>query len=205
MLETFTLHPVVSLTILWGNFSYFPSAWRSIIQSLWIIPLLAIKLNFLDSPYWKMLDEWLEVPAQPPASSVMEIWPPLPVSPGLVFTLSLPTPSALAILTSMPQLWCPEMSTFTIQSDLLWNWGFPGDSVIKNPPANAGDARLIPGSGRSPGEGNGNPLQYSCLGNSIDRGTWWATAHVVAKSQTWLQDWACTLWNYVARGKPPYL
>ena len=50
----------------------------------------------------------------------------------------------------------------------------PGDSVVKNPPANAGNARdsgLIPGSGRSPGEGNGNPLQYSCLENSMDRGT----------------------------------
>ena len=49
---------------------------------------------------------------------------------------------------------------------------------------------LIPESGRSPGEGNGNPLQYSCLENFIDRGAWWATAHGVAKSQTWLRDWA---------------
>ena len=53
--------------------------------------------------------------------------------------------------------------------------GFPSDSGIKNPPANAGDAGdmgLTPGSGRSPGEGNGNPLQYSCLENSMDRGAW---------------------------------
>ena len=64
------------------------------------------------------------------------------------------------------------------------NEGFLGGSVVKNPPANAGDAGLIPGSGRSPGKGNGNPLQYSCLGKSTDRGTWWPTAHVVAKSQT---------------------
>ena len=48
-------------------------------------------------------------------------------------------------------------------------------------PANAGDADLIPGSGRSSGEGNGNPLQYSCLGNPIDRGAWRATVHGVAK------------------------
>ena len=47
---------------------------------------------------------------------------------------------------------------------------FPGVSVVKNPPANAGDAGLIPGLGRSPGEGNGNPLQYCCLGNPMDRG-----------------------------------
>ena len=46
--------------------------------------------------------------------------------------------------------------------------GFPGGSVAKNPPANAGDTGLIPGSGRSPGEGNGNPLQYCCLGNHMD-------------------------------------
>ena len=59
--------------------------------------------------------------------------------------------------------------------------------VVKNPPANAGDIRdmgLIPGSGRSHGEGNGNPLQYSCLKNSMDRGVWQATVHGVAKSQT---------------------
>ena len=47
---------------------------------------------------------------------------------------------------------------------------------------------LIPGSGRSPGEGNGNLLQYSCLGNPMDRGTWWATVHGIAKSQTRLRQ-----------------
>ena len=55
--------------------------------------------------------------------------------------------------------------------------GFPGDSVVKNLPVNAGDMGLIPGSGRSPGEGNGNPLQYSCLENSMDRVAWQATVH----------------------------
>ena len=49
--------------------------------------------------------------------------------------------------------------------------------MIKNPPANTGDLGSIPGSGRSPGEGNGNPLQYSCLGNPMDRGIWHAAAH----------------------------
>ena len=58
---------------------------------------------------------------------------------------------------------------------------FLGDSVVRNPPARAGDAGSIPGSGRSPGEGNGNPLQYSCLGNPTDRGDWWATVNGVAK------------------------
>ena len=64
---------------------------------------------------------------------------------------------------------------------------FPGGPVVKNPPASAGDIGdmgSIPGLGRSPGEGNGNPFQYSCLGNPMDRGAWWATFHGVAKSQT---------------------
>ena len=53
--------------------------------------------------------------------------------------------------------------------------------MVKNQPANAGDSGSIPGSGRSPGGGNGNPLQYSDLGNPMDRGAWWATVHGVAK------------------------
>ena len=55
--------------------------------------------------------------------------------------------------------------------------GLPGGSVIKNPPAHAGDLSSIPGSGKSPGESNGNPLQYSCLENPMKRGAWWATVH----------------------------
>ena len=65
--------------------------------------------------------------------------------------------------------------------------GFPGDTVVKNPPANAGDARdtgSIPGLGRYPGEGNGNLLQYSSLENSMDRRTWQATLHGATKTQT---------------------
>ena len=69
--------------------------------------------------------------------------------------------------------------------------------AVKKLPANAGDLRdagSILGSGRSPGEGHGNPLQYSCLENLMDRGTWWATIHRVAKSRTllkWLSTHAC--------------
>ena len=69
---------------------------------------------------------------------------------------------------------------------------FPGGSVVKNLPANAGDTGLIPGSGRSSGVGNGNPLQYSCLGNPRDRGAWQATVHGVAKSRTQLSDQTTT-------------
>ena len=55
--------------------------------------------------------------------------------------------------------------------------GFPGGSYGKESACNAGDPGSIPGLGRSPGEGNGNPIQYSCLENSMDRGAWWATVH----------------------------
>ena len=53
-------------------------------------------------------------------------------------------------------------------------WGLPGGSTVRNLPANAGDMDLLPGPGRSPGEGHGNPLQYSCLGNTMDEGAWLA-------------------------------
>ena len=62
--------------------------------------------------------------------------------------------------------------------------GFPGDSDGKESACNAGDLGSIPGSGRSPGEGNGYPLQYSCLENPMDRVAWQATVHGVTKSQT---------------------
>ena len=68
---------------------------------------------------------------------------------------------------------------------------FPGGSEIKDLPANAGDtghSRSVPGSERSPGEGNGNPFQYSCLENPMDREAWWATVRGVTKSQTGLSD-----------------
>ena len=65
--------------------------------------------------------------------------------------------------------------------------GFPGGSDGEESACNAGDQGSIPGSGRSPGEGNGNALQYSCLENSMDRGAWRATVHGVAKSWTRLK------------------
>ena len=65
---------------------------------------------------------------------------------------------------------------------------FPGDSNGKGSACNARNLGLIPGSGRSPGEGNGSPLQYSCLENPLDRGAWRAAVHGVAKSWTWLSD-----------------
>ena len=71
------------------------------------------------------------------------------------------------------------------------NKGFPGGTVVKNLPANAGDAEDVgsmPESGRFPGKGNGNPLQYSCLRKPMDRGAWLTTVHGVTKSETRLSD-----------------
>ena len=65
---------------------------------------------------------------------------------------------------------------------------FPGVSDGKESASNAGDLDLIPELRGSPGEGNGNPFQYSCLENSMDRGVWWATVHGVTKSQTQLSN-----------------
>ena len=76
------------------------------------------------------------------------------------------------------------------------HWGVPGGSVVKNPPADAGDAKdtsSIPKSGRPPGVGNDNPLQYSCLENPMDREAWRDTVHGVAESQTQLSMHTCTI------------
>ena len=81
---------------------------------------------------------------------------------------------------------CMELIYYRLQIIL----GFPGGVMVKNLSDNAGgtDVGSIPGSGRSLGEGNGSPLQYSCLGNSMDIGAWWARAHGITKSRAQLSD-----------------
>ena len=80
-----------------------------------------------------------------------------------------------------------------------WQWGLPGGSDGKESACNAGDLNSIPGSGRSHGGGHGNPLQYSCLGNLVDRGAWWATVRGLAKSWTWLSVQTHTLTTAVKK------
>ena len=80
-----------------------------------------------------------------------------------------------------------DIGTISEGSELL-RWHFQGGSNGKESAWSEGDPRSIPGLGRSPGEENGNSLQYSCLENSMDRGAWWATTHGVAKSQTQLSN-----------------
>ena len=89
---------------------------------------------------------------------------------GFSFPLSFPKAALVTYLYHLSDL----CSAFSKQKK-----GFPGGSVVKNPPANAGDLGSVPGSGRSPREGNGNPLQYSCLENPMDRESCQATVHGV--------------------------
>ena len=74
---------------------------------------------------------------------------------------------------------------------------FLGGSIVKTPPVSAEDVSLITGTGRSPGEGNGNPLQYSCLRNPMDSRAWWTTVHGVTKSQTQLNDLTIELFQVI--------
>ena len=75
--------------------------------------------------------------------------------------------------------------------------GLSGGSVVKNPSANAGDVGSIRKLGKSSGEENGNPLQYSCLENTMDRRIWWAIIHGMAESQIQLSDSTATTWSFI--------
>ena len=83
---------------------------------------------------------------------------------------------------------CHTIVETSLEKLSIFNKPFPGSSEVKVSACNAGDLGSIPGLGRSPGDGNGNPLQFSCLEDPMDRGAWWATVHLVAKSQTRLSD-----------------
>ena len=85
-----------------------------------------------------------------------------------------------------------------VNSKSLFVVYFTAQMVKRLSACNVGDPGLIPGSGRSPGEGNGNPLQYSCLENPIDRGAWWATVHGVTKSWIGLNDFTFTFSVYMS-------
>ena len=80
-----------------------------------------------------------------------------------------------------PPEWLDTLQRLTLYHQLFYHAAFPGGSAVKNPSANAGNASTIPGSGRSPGEGNGKPCQYSCLGNPMDTGAWQAIVRGVTK------------------------
>ena len=89
--------------------------------------------------------------------------------------------------------------------------GFPGGSEVKASDRNAGDSGSVPGSGSSPGEGNGSPLQYTCLENPMDGGAWWPTVHGVAKSRTRLSSFTFIFLSFpvcflfLTSSHPPFL
>ena len=109
------------------------------------------------------------------------------------------TPRSVRINYCCSKLWIIQavMNAPVYHFQINFNWstlglGFPGGSVVKNLPANARDTSSIPGSGRSPGVESGNPLQYSCLGNPMDRGAWQANSSWVQRVKTWLSNWTTT-------------
>ena len=116
-------------------------------------------------------------------------------------SLHCPSLSSRICSNSCPlnQWWHPTISS----SAALFSMGFPGVSDGKESSHNGGDSGSIPGLGRSPGEGNGYTLQYSCLENFMDRGAWWAVVHGVTKSQIQVRNFhfhfwlkACSVVNY---------
>ena len=126
------------------------------------------------------MSQWAPCPAlwcfwRSDLSSRSKSFPSLCLSMFITFSLHKLIQSVLCMIT---------VKFYGYSKDIIWTSLLA--QLIKNPPTNAGDSVSIPGSGRSPGEGNGTPLQYSCLENSRERGAWWATVHGVTKSR---HDW----------------
>ena len=99
---------------------------------------------------------------------------------ALVFSLDL----SLVSITLLSVVHCGWISSLGYNKVLMRSEGLPDGWVVRNAPANAGDGGSVSGSGRSPGEGNGNPFQCSCLGNPMNRGAWKATPHTESKKVT---------------------
>ena len=126
--------------------------------------------------------------------SRQEYWSGLPSPPpGNLPNGGIEPESPALQVDSLPlSHWGSPKPRVAIDNCKLLPWGkryvgFPGGSDVKESACNVGDLGSIPGSGRSPGEGHGNPLQYSCLENPLNRGAWWAMIHGITKSQT--QSW----------------
>ena len=112
-------------------------------------------------------------------------WPPTWISPSSCLDSNS---QFQAIRSRIPNFWHTCLCLSAPLNGFMLKLGFPGGSDDKESACNMGDLGLIPRSGRSPGEGNGNPLRYSCLENPVDREARWATVHEFAKSWTWLSD-----------------
>ena len=135
----------------------------------------SLKKPWVMDTIWPFLLSWLSITFK------FYLLPPLP-TPS-IFPQAADTPAHFIWYICMPPC-------------------FPGGSEVKAFACNAGDLGSIPGLGRSPGEGNGTPLQYSCLENPMGRGAWWATVHGVAKSRTWPSDFHFTSLQVNIKIKP---
>ena len=170
---TYTVWPSVSPHITIGN--YGKNMRRQVHETVWIIvaSLVAQMVKNLPAVWETGFDPWVgKIPWRGK-------WQPTPVFlPGKPHGQR----NLVGYIQSMgsQRVGCDWAAKHTCDS-----WGFLGGSVVKNLTASARDMGSIPGSRRSPGEGNGNPLQFSCLRNPMDRGAWRATVHEVAKSRTW--------------------
>ena len=129
----------------------------------------ALSLNFLTSELWKWIYVFISSP-------VYGIW------------LQQPKQTKLRLIEILELFYFLRFLEYFERRKRILRW-FPGVSDSKESSCNVRDLGLIPGSGRSPGEGNGYPFQYSRLGNPMDRGAWWSTVYRVAKSCTWLSDY----------------
>ena len=127
-------------------------------------------IAWISHSYVYILTFWASLPSPIPPTT--EHQPGLPV-----FYSSFP-----------PVIWITHNSGLPWWLNYTWLWTSLIVQMVKKSACNARDPGSIPGVGRSPGEGNGNLLQYSCLENSMDRGVWWATVHGIAKSHTWLTN-----------------
>ena len=114
------------------------------------------------------------------------------VKPSNYLVLCCPLLLLPSILSSISVFFNESFLHIRLPNYWSFSFSFPGGSEVKASACNVGDPGSIPGSGRSPGEGNSNPLQYSCLENPMDGGGWWATVHGVAKSRTRLSDFTFT-------------
>ena len=120
------------------------------------------------------------------------VWPP-----HILFALCITTSEIIHFYQFFldPQVWWSCGHRNLMESIFLWAMLM---TTGKESACNTGDMGSIPESGRSPGEGNGNPLQYSCLENPMDRGAWWAAVHGVPKSRPQLSTCSCTRWSGVS-------
>ena len=157
--------------------SIWVSANDSALRISWII-IFIFPLRTLCSHVY-MMSSW-SIPAQyPPERKMLLLWNSLP------WVASVTRKTVPAVLSLRSHLWTQRQCVWAKVSRVQ---GFPGGSVVKNLPASARNSGWFPGSRRCPGEGNGNPLQYSDLGNSLDREAWQSMVQGVAKNRTGLSD-----------------